>query len=175
MGRRHDQSPPFDNPVARQALAYAIDKDAMVKARLSARRTASLANNLISTRASGTTRACKPYPFDLEKAKQLFDQAGVKPGTKFTFWALAGRRDEWITMAQILQQDLQKIGLDLDIQRNDLSTWLAKFNPAAEEVPEHDRRRLLLAAGRTRSRRSATPPRTSATATGTTSSSTTCC
>jgi peptide/nickel transport system substrate-binding protein len=77
----------------------------------------------------------KPWAFDLQKAKQLFDQAGVKPGTTFTFWSLAGRRDEWVTMAQILQQDLQKIGLNLSIQRNDISTWLNKFNPAGKKFP----------------------------------------
>ena len=61
--------------------------------------------------------------------------AGVKQGTTFTFWALAGRRDEWITMAQILQQDLQKIGYNLSIQRSDVSTWLAKFFPAGKSYP----------------------------------------
>jgi len=59
----------------------------------------------------------------------------VKQGTTFNFWALAGRRDEWITMAQILQQDLQKIGLNLSIQRSDVSTWLAKFFPAGKKYP----------------------------------------
>jgi len=130
-----DQSPPFDNPVARQALAYAIDKDTMVKAAFFGTATPSLANSLMSTQSPWYDKSLKPIPFDLQKAKQLFDQAGVKPGTKFTFWALAGRRDEWITMAQILQKDLQKIGLDLDIQRNDLSTWIAKFNPPPKKFP----------------------------------------
>ena len=59
----------------------------------------------------------------------------MKSGTTFTFWALAGRRDEWITMAQILQQDLQKIGLNLWIERSDVSTWLAKFFPAGKKYP----------------------------------------
>ena len=38
-------------------------------------------------------------------------------------------------MAQILQQDLQKIGLNLSIQRSDVSTWLAKFFPAGKKYP----------------------------------------
>jgi peptide/nickel transport system substrate-binding protein len=128
-------SAPFDNPIARQALAYAIDKETMVKAAFFGLATPSLANDLISTASPLYNKKLKPYPFDLAKAKQLFDQAGVKPGTTFTFWAIAGRRDEWITMAQILQKDLQKIGLNLDIQRNDLSTWIAKFNPPPKKFP----------------------------------------
>jgi peptide/nickel transport system substrate-binding protein len=128
-------SPPFNNPIARQALSYAIDRATMVKAAFFGTANPALADDLISTTNPIYNKSLKPQPFDLQKAKQLFDQAGVKPGTTFTFWSLAGRRDEWITMAQILQQDLQKIGLNLDIQRNDISTWLAKFNPAGKKFP----------------------------------------
>jgi peptide/nickel transport system substrate-binding protein len=130
-----DSSPPFNNPVARQALAYAIDKATMVKAAFFGLARPSLANSLMSTASPNYNKKLKPISFDLQKAKQLFDQAGVKQGTTFTFWALAGRRDEWITMAQILQQDLGKIGLKLQIQRNDLSTWIAKFNPPPKVFP----------------------------------------
>jgi peptide/nickel transport system substrate-binding protein len=128
-------SPPFNNPLARQALSYAIDRATMVKAAFFGTANPALANDLISTTNSIYDKKLKAQQFDLNKAKQLFDQAGVKPGTTFTFWSLAGRRDEWITMAQILQQDLQKIGLKLSIQRNDISTWLAKFNPAGKKFP----------------------------------------
>ncbi len=128
-------SPPFSNPLARQALEYAIDRQAMVKAAFFGQAQASVADDLLSTTSPAYDKKLKPYTFNLQKAKQLFTQAGVKPGTTFTFWALAGRRDEWITMAEILQQDLQKIGLNLSIQRNDVSTWLGKFYPAGKSYP----------------------------------------
>jgi peptide/nickel transport system substrate-binding protein len=128
-------SPPFNNPLARQALQYAIDRQSMVKAAFFGQALPSLADDLLSTASPAYNKALKPYTFDLAKAKQLFTQAGVKPGTTFTFWALAGRRDEWVTMGEILQQDLQKIGLNLEIQRNDVSTWLGKFYPAGKSFP----------------------------------------
>jgi peptide/nickel transport system substrate-binding protein len=38
-------------------------------------------------------------------------------------------------MAQILQQDLEKIGYHLNIVRSDVSTWLSKFYPAGKSYP----------------------------------------
>lgn len=128
-------SPPFNDVRVRQALSYATDRATMNKAAFFGLATPSIGNSLISATSTAYDKQLKGYPYDLKKAKQLFDAAGIKPGTKFTFWALAGRRDEWITMAQILQQDLQKIGLDLDIQRSDVATWLAKFYPAGKSYP----------------------------------------
>ncbi len=128
-------SEPFNDVRARQALSYAIDRRTMNRAAFSSLATPSYGNSLISATSAFYNRKLKPYNFNLTKAKQLFDAAGVKPGTTFTFWALAGRRDEWITMAQILQQDLQKIGLNLAIQRSDVSTWLSKFFPAGKRYP----------------------------------------
>ncbi len=128
-------SAPFNNILAREALSYAIDRATMVKAAFFGTANPALADDLISTTNSIYDKSLNPYPFDLQKAKQLFTEAGVKPGTTFTFWALAGRRDEWITMAQILQQDLQQIGLNLNIERNDVSTWLAKFDPSGKKFP----------------------------------------
>jgi peptide/nickel transport system substrate-binding protein len=128
-------SGPFSDVRARQALNYATDRATMVKAAFFGLATPSFGDDLISATSSAYNKKLTGYKFDLKKAKQLFDAAGVKPGTTFTFWALAGRRDEWITMAQILQQDLQKIGLNLDIKRSDVSTWLGKFYPAGKSYP----------------------------------------
>jgi peptide/nickel transport system substrate-binding protein len=38
-------------------------------------------------------------------------------------------------MAEILQQDLAKIGYKLNIVQNDTSTWLQKFYPAGKSYP----------------------------------------
>jgi len=128
-------SPPFNNVLARRALSYAIDRNTMVKVAFLGQATPSVANDLLSTTSPGYDKNLTPYTFNLTKAKQLFDQAGVKPGTTFTFWAEAGSNPEWITMGEILQQDLQKIGLNLKIVQSDVSTWLSKFYPAGKSYP----------------------------------------
>jgi peptide/nickel transport system substrate-binding protein len=128
-------SPPFNNVLARRALSYATNRNAMVKVAFLGNATPSPTNNLINATNPAYNKKLAPYPFDLKKAQQLFNQAGVKAGSTLTFWAQASTRPEWITMAQILQQDLKKIDINLEIKQNDISTWLAKFFPAGKKYP----------------------------------------
>ena len=128
-------SPPFNNPLARQALSYAIDRVSMVKVALQGQGVPSTTNDLINAKSPGFDSSLKPYTYDIQKAKTLFAQAGVAPGTTFTFWAEAGARPEWVTMGEILQADLQQIGYNVNIVQNDPSTWLAKFYPNGKTYP----------------------------------------
>jgi len=128
-------SPPFNNVLARRALSYATNRAAMVKVAFLGQATPSLANDLINATNPAYDKKLAPYTFNLKKAQQLFTQAGVKPGATLIYWAQAGTHPEWITMAEILQQDLKKIDINLDIRQNDISTWLAKFFPAGKKFP----------------------------------------
>jgi peptide/nickel transport system substrate-binding protein len=126
-------SPPFNNPLARQALSYAIDRATMVKVAFAGQAIPTLTNNLVNPTNPAFDKKLTSYAFNLDKAKQLFTQAGVQPGTTFTF--LTDGTPEWTTMGEILQQDLQKIGLDLKIEQEDESTYLDKFYPAGKAYP----------------------------------------
>ncbi len=128
-------SAPFDNPKARQALAYAADRATMHSAAFGGIGDVASTNDLLPAKSPAYASNQTEYAFDLQKAKQLFDEAGVKPGTTFTFWTMAGRHPEWVSMAEILQQDLQKIGLKLQIKQQEVSTWLKKFFPAGKKFP----------------------------------------
>jgi peptide/nickel transport system substrate-binding protein len=128
-------SPPFDKPQARQALAYAVDRQAYLDAAYQGFGETSAANVPISGKNPDYAGDLPQYSFDLDKAKQLFQQAGVGPGTTLTFWTTAGRNPQWLAMAQILQQDLKKIGINLKIEQKEASTWLQKFFPAGKKYP----------------------------------------
>jgi peptide/nickel transport system substrate-binding protein len=128
-------SPPFDNVLARQALSYATDRNSMVKAAFLGHAQASNSNDPLSTTNPAYNKKLPSQAFNLNKAKQLFTQAGVKPGTSFTYWAQAGKRPEWITDGEILQQDLKKIGITLNIVQADPATWLARFDPHGKKFP----------------------------------------
>jgi len=128
-------SPPFSNPQVRQGLSFAIDRDAMVKVALQGQGVPAIGNSLINEKNPFYNGQLKGYPFDLDKAKALFQHAGLAPGTTFTYWTQANARPEWLTMGEILQQDLQKIGYNLNIVQSDPSTWLAKFFPNPKQFP----------------------------------------
>jgi peptide/nickel transport system substrate-binding protein len=128
-------APPFNDVRVRQALSYAIDRATMAKVAFQGQAVPSFGNDLLSTNSNGYTKSLKPYAFNLNKAKTLLQQAGVKAGTTFTFWAQGDKNPERITMAEIFQQDLEKIGYHLKIVQNDTSTWLQKFYPAGKSYP----------------------------------------
>jgi peptide/nickel transport system substrate-binding protein len=94
-----------------------------------------VANDPLSVTNPAYNKKLASRKFNLAKAKQLFAQAGVKDGTTFTYWAQAGKRPEWITDGEILQQDLGKIGIKLNIVQADPATWLARFDPHGKKYP----------------------------------------
>jgi peptide/nickel transport system substrate-binding protein len=128
-------SAPFNDPKARQALSYALDRESMVAAGYAGYAVINEVNSLVTPSSPYFNDELVPYEFDLDKASALFAEAGVNAGDTLTFWSLAGAFPEWVTMAQILQADLAKIGITLDIQSNETNTWLETFYPAGKSYP----------------------------------------
>ena len=63
-----------------------------------------------------------PAGYDLAKAKAFYDQANPKP-TSVTVKVSPTYPDE-VKMAELMQQSLAQIGLDLQIQQLEWSTWI---------------------------------------------------
>lgn len=128
-------SPPFNDVRARQALSYATNRSQMLATAYNGQGSVESGNDLLNPKQPEFAKNLPGYNLDLQKAKSLFQQAGVKPGTTLVFWTTAGRNPQWVTMGEILQQDLKKIGINLSIKQNDASTWLQKFFPAGKHYP----------------------------------------
>ena len=101
------QQKPFDNPKVRQAIAYAINKEALAK----------VAFNGYATPAEGVAPqgveyAVKmgPWPYDVAKAKQLLTEAGYPNGFETELWS-AYNHTTAQKVTQFLQQQLQQIGI----------------------------------------------------------------
>ena len=125
-------SAPFDNPKVRQALAYSVDREAILEAAYYGQGVVSPTNNALSENNRWFADGLTDYSYDLGKAKALFEEAGV---TELTWWGIAGQYPEWNTSGEILQASLAEIGVALDIQNNDVGTWVEKFYPAGKTYP----------------------------------------
>lgn len=103
---------PFDNPVAREALAYAIDMKSIVESVYMG----------VGQVATGPVNPNFPYSisndtpvheFNVEKAKELFKEAGVAEGTVLKIYVNDNQQRKDI--ATIMQSQLQAVGLNADI------------------------------------------------------------
>jgi peptide/nickel transport system substrate-binding protein len=128
-------SPPFNNPLARQALSYAVNRPAILQAAYAGFGLASLANDIVSPRNQYFSRKMPAYSHNLQKASELFTQAGVPKGSTLTYWTIAGEVPEWTTAGEILQSDLAQIGIKLNIVSKDVNTWAAEFYPRGKKYP----------------------------------------
>ncbi len=128
-------APPFNNPVARQALAYAIDAKSILKAAYFDQGVVSTTNNPLTANNPDYGGTLTDYSYNLDKAKELFAQAGITAGASFTWWGASNQYPEWNTSAQILQASLKQIGITLNIQNTDIASWPAKFYPAGKSFP----------------------------------------
>lgn len=128
-------APPFNNLYARQALSYATNRKAMMAAAYSGLGLTAATNQPVAARSRYFNKKLHRYGYNLAKAKALFAKAGVKPGAKLTFWAIAGAYPQFVTEGEILQQSLAKIGIQLSIKTSDVSIWAAKFYPRGKSYP----------------------------------------
>lgn len=72
--------PEFQNPKLRQAIAHAIDRETIVNELLGGIN--KVAYGVLPPSVPGYREKAAFIPFDAEKAKQLFDEAGYGPGKK---------------------------------------------------------------------------------------------
>jgi peptide/nickel transport system substrate-binding protein len=119
----NENKEPWSDVRVRQAIAYAIDREAIVQA--TSYGTAS-ENQLAIPEDSVWFTEYDTYSTDLDKAKQLLDEAGFTGGT-LDFLATSDY-PETVTAAQIIASNLEPLGIDVQIRQPDFSTWLDEQN-----------------------------------------------
>ena len=108
------------NADVRKAFCYAIDRDAMWEGAFES--SGKLASTVASETQEFMEKIDDPYPYDLDKAKELFESAGYGEGTVFT---VCVDNDSYRTTAvEMLKNNLNQIGMDLDIKTGDNATYL---------------------------------------------------
>lgn len=111
---------PFDNELVRKAIATAVDRDAVTKA---AKFGAARPNETAIPQSSFYYYDYKPFTPDVNKAKDLMKQSGVK--TPLTMELMVTSEfPESVTAAQVIASELKPIGIDVKIDTLDFATWL---------------------------------------------------
>lgn len=116
---------PLSDPRVRQALNYAVDKNA-------------LANNLllgkgqaigqgITPGAAGNNPSVQPYPYDPTKAKQLLAAAGYPNGFSMTADVVVGSFPADGDIYQQMAQNLNDIGVKVKLQQITFTDWLNNY------------------------------------------------
>jgi ABC-type dipeptide transport system, periplasmic component len=125
------QTFPFNNTLVRQAIAYAINKTAILD--LAFLKQGSVANSVISPALSyWYDPQVKNYTYNPSLAVQLLKEAGFSnssgqwvnsQGQQLTFTLLIPNQAPWIEIATIMQQELGQIGITVHVQAVDPTTW----------------------------------------------------
>lgn len=107
---------PMSNPKVRQAMNYAINKDAIIQ----------IVTHGVGTPMTSFMSKATPlhsgdqplFPYDIDKAKSLMKEAGFESGFSTSLLVLAGNQDE-VGIATAVQQMWSQIGIKVDLQQVD--------------------------------------------------------
>ena len=120
--------PPFDNKLVRQAVNYAVDKQAIVDAFYQGR--AEVAANPMPSSISGYNDEISAYEYNPEKAKELLAEAGYD-GSEIELWAMPVPRPympDGQKVAEAIQKNLSDVGIPSKIVTFEWATYLEKAN-----------------------------------------------
>jgi cationic peptide transport system substrate-binding protein len=115
---------PFNDPKVRLALAHAVDKQAIIDAVYFGH--ARKADTLLPPSNWAHTKNTAAPSYDLEKAKELLEEAGYGDGFKMNIWAMPVQRvynPNALKMAEVLQQSLKQLNIEVDIITYDWGTF----------------------------------------------------
>ncbi|WOT04082.1 ABC transporter substrate-binding protein [Shewanella youngdeokensis] len=119
---------PFDNPIVRKALAYAVDRDNIIRAVY--QETAIKASGLLPPQSWAYHATKNKYEYNPRKARSLLKQAGVDKLT-IDVWAMPVARiynPNALKTAELIQGDLANIGVTVNIISYDWSVFNQELN-----------------------------------------------
>ncbi len=119
---------PFDNPKVREAINYAINKEALVKVAFSG-----YAIPAEGVLPKGVEYAVKlgPWPYDPAKARELLKEAGYPNGFESTLWS-AYNHTTAQKVIQFLQQQLGQVGIKVQVQALEAGQRVEKVESAQD-------------------------------------------
>jgi peptide/nickel transport system substrate-binding protein len=121
---------PFDDVRVRQAIAYAIDKDSLVKHVFGGM--AERLDSLIPKGFFGHTEKDIPrYDYSPEKARELLSKAGYPNGFEVNLDTF--QSPSYLPLATAIADQLRKVGITAKLVVTDQATWWGKLSKATTD------------------------------------------
>jgi peptide/nickel transport system substrate-binding protein len=125
---------PLDDARVRQALNYAVDKDALVR-NLLGNLTVKSTCQVLTPAYFGYNPDLKPYPYVLAKARELLQAAGVAGGFEVEYDVPAGVYLLGDVLSQAIAGQLERVGVRLKISEIPFSVYMNKYLPQRNLAP----------------------------------------
>lgn len=123
--------PPLDEPKVRQAIAWAIDRERIIKVLGGGK---DPLYQTIPAGCPGHDEGAQFYGHDPEKARQLLAEAGHADGFKTTLYC--SNVDPAPKVMQVVQSDLKDVGIDADVRTMAGATYYGAAT-TPEKLPVH--------------------------------------
>lgn len=112
---RNTWDTPLQEMLVRQALNYAIDKEAIVESILSGHATL-VDSQLIGPDSFGYNPDLDPYPYDPERARELLAEAGYPDGFEMTYHFSIGRYPKDKEVSEVIAAQLAEVGVQANLE-----------------------------------------------------------
>ena len=116
---------PFNNVKVRQAMNYAIDREAIVKHVMLGAGEPQV--GFLTSAHEGYDPDLKPYPYDPDKARSLLEQAGYPNGFKLTLSGPSGRYYKDKEILEVVASQLEAIGLTVELNIMEWGAYIGEF------------------------------------------------
>jgi peptide/nickel transport system substrate-binding protein len=131
------RDPKLRDPRIRQAVAFAIDRPALIAALW--RGEANIANTLLPRGhwAAASDAELPHYLHDVTRAMELLDSAGLKPdkdGIRLRFTLKTSTDETTRLVAQAMQQELRAAGIELSIRSAEFGTFYSDVTRGAFQM-----------------------------------------
>lgn len=128
----HNMKKPFDDLRVRQALNYAVDRQAIARGVYQG--LAEAIPGAVPPLATGFAQV-ESFEYNPARAKELLGQAGYANGFSATFIGTKGRYFKDFELMQAIQQQLKQVGVDARIQSVEWARYLELVNMAPDRSP----------------------------------------
>ena len=120
--RLNPSHPALQDVRVRQALIYALDRQAIVDNLYKG--FGVVMGTVVNDFVLGANPDVKPLPFDQAKAKQLLQEAGYKGTSPLTLYIRPARAPRETELAEAMQRMWKEVGVDVKVQVMENTPWL---------------------------------------------------